>query len=223
MSAPGLTVYGLEIPANIHSLAGFRAWVAGLGEERRVRATFASGEVFVDMSPQSYKTHEPLVEAINRVLLNLAVESGLGHYYLPPSWITAEDAISTEPDGFLVFWERLRSGAVRVNPENEAELVGCPDMTLEVVSRSSTRKDLEVLVRDYARAGVREYWIADARQDELVFRIQALRDGQYAPAATAEGGWVTSPLWGREFLLRRVTNPAGLPDFLLEVREPPTD
>ncbi len=220
MSAPNLTVYGLEIPANVHSLAGFRAWVASLGEERRVRATFASGEVFVDMSPQSYKTHEPLVEAINRVLLNLAAESDLGHYYLPPSWITAEDSISTEPDGFLVFWERLRSGVVRVNPENEAELLGRPDMTLEVVSRSSTRKDLEVLVRDYAQAGIGEYWIADARHDELIFLIQVLRDGHYLPQAADEAGWVASPIWRREFRLRRVTNPAGLSDFLLEMRKP---
>ncbi len=217
---PSLTVYGLEIPTDVHSLDGFRAWVARLGEERGVRATFASGEVFVDVSPQSYRTHEPLVEAINRVLLNLAGESGLGHYYLPPSWITAADSISTEPDGFLVLWERLRCGAVRVNPENEAELLGRPDMTLEVVSRSSTRKDLEVLVRDYARAGVREYWIADARADELVFRVLVSREGRYVPQAADEEGWTVSPIWHREFRLRRVANPAGLPDFLLDVREP---
>ena len=218
MSAPSLTVYGLEIPANIYSLDGFRAWVASLGAESGVRATFASGEVFVDMSPQSYKTHEPLVEAINRVLLNLAAESGLGHYYLPPSWITAEGSVSTEPDGFLVFGDRLRSGAVRVNPENEAELLGRPDMTLEVVSRSSTRKDLEVLVRDYAKAGVGEYWIADARQDEIVFLVHVLREGRYVAQAADGEGWVASPIWRRELRLRRVTNPAGLPDFLLEAR-----
>jgi Uma2 family endonuclease len=219
VSVPNLTVYGLEIPADVHSLAGFRAWVRGLSEDHRVRATYASGEVFVDVSPQSYKTHEPLVEAINRVLLNLADALGLGHYYLPPSWITAGELVSTEPDGFLVLWERLRSGAVRVNPENEAELLGRPDMTLEVVSRSSTRKDLEVLVRDYAQAGVQEYWIADARHDALDFRIQVLTEDGYVQRAADEEGWISSPLWRREFRLTRVTNPAGHPDFRLEARE----
>ncbi|MGE0712057.1 MAG: Uma2 family endonuclease [Planctomycetota bacterium] len=208
----------MEIPRDIHSLAGFRRWVEGLGEDSGLQATYASGEVFVDVSPQSYRTHGPLVAAINRVLLGLAAAEGLGQYHLPPSWITCGEAISTEPDGFLIRWDRLRSGEVRVNPANEAELLGCPDMTLEVVSRSSARKDTDVLVRDYARAGVAEYWLADARQDRLSLQLLVLRAGAYVAQPPDPEGWLASEVWGREFRLRRSLDPAGQSGFELEVR-----
>lgn len=213
-----LTVFGLEIPGDVHTLDGFRAWVSTL-EERGLRVHFYRGRVEVDVSPQDYRSHEPLVAAVNLGLARLAKELDLGRYFMPPSWVTHEETgLSTEPDGFLVRWESFGT-RVRVNPERPTELLGRPDLVFEAVSATTVRKDLKELIEGYARAGVPEYWIADARQAEPSLRIlvpgaeAAYRDAEPDPA-----GLVLSPTFGRCFRLRPFTNRAGLPDFELEVK-----
>lgn len=213
-----LTIGGLEIPKTVDTLEGFRRWVGRLGDEAP-RVHYSRGKVHIEMTPQSYDHHEPLADEINGVLRELAKALDLGKYYMPPSWVTcAAGDLSTEPDGFLAFWETLRSGALRVNPARRSELLGRPDMALEVVSKTTAKKDLEDLVRDYAGAGVAEYWIADARRSPLVFRILALRGDSYVDVRPDGDGFLASAVWGRSFRLVPFTNKAGLPDFRLEVR-----
>lgn len=217
---PTVTVDGLEIPEGAMGFAGFREWVAALGEGAP-RVHYARGRIYVEMTPQIYETHARLVQAINRVLDRLAVEGGPGLYYMPPSWITDERAeLSTEPDGFLVRWASLESGRVRIHPARETEMVGHPDMALEVVSKSSAKKDLEHLVHEYARSGVREYWIADGREERVSFRILVADGaGRFREQPADEEGWIASPIWGRAFCLERFTNRAGMTDFRLRCRE----
>jgi Uma2 family endonuclease len=207
---------GFEVPVSAARLDGFRAWVSTL-DEQGPRVSFCAGRVFVEMSPQSYRSHGPLVTAINRTLGSMTTDRDLGMYCTPPSWLTHEaTGLSTEPDGFLVLWSSFESGQARLNPERETEMLGRPDLVLEVVSRSSERKDLIEHVRGYASAGVPEYWIADARAD-LVFRILVLEQGVYRDQVASDG-WLASPLLGGWFRLLGLTNRAGLPDFRLEVR-----
>lgn len=219
-SARTMNVYGLEIPEAVYTLEGFREWVGGLGD-KAPHVHFYRGRVEIERTPQDYETHVPLVKKINRVLEGLGQELSLGIYFVPPSWVTIPaDGPSTEPDGFLFRWEALRSGKARITPERKTEMLGRPDMVLEVVSKTSVRKDLRELVEGYARAGVPEYWIADARRERLVFRILILgEDGRYADLEPRRGDWLRSPTWGRSFRLKRFTNQAGLADFSLEVKE----
>lgn len=213
-------VLGVDVPARAHTLGGFRAWVSALPESSpRLRATFCSGGVYIDASPQDYDSHAPLVAEVNRVLGTLAVESELGMYFTPASWFThARAGLSTEPDGMLVRFESFRSGRARINPRRRSELLGAPDMVLEVVSSSNPGKDLVDLVRDYARAGVAEYWLVDAREGALEFQLLVLEGRRYRPARRDRRGWVRSATLERRFRLRRVTNAAGLADFRLDVR-----
>ena len=51
------------------------------------------------------------------------------------------------------------------------ELDGSPDMVLEVVSDSSVEKDIDVLMDLYWKAGIREYWLVDARGERIEFKI----------------------------------------------------
>jgi hypothetical protein len=91
----------------------------------------------VEVSPQSYDTHEPLVGAVNATLRALASELDVGRYFLPPSWFTHEATLlSTEPEGFLALWESLEGGHLRINPDRRTEMLGRPDMVLEVVSNT---------------------------------------------------------------------------------------
>jgi Uma2 family endonuclease len=170
------------------------------------------------MSPQNYRRHEPLVRALNLALCGLAQELDLGRYFLPPSWLSHKPCdLSTEPDGFFALWSTLESGELCVNPEREVEMLGRPDMVLEVVSDSSRRKDLVDHVADYAQTGVREYWIADARTDIVELRILTLGQGAYADVQAVDG-WIPSPLWRRSFRVRELPARAGLPDFRLDIR-----
>lgn len=212
-----LTVGELEIPFDVRTLEGFREWAATLDEQAPLVA-FINGHVFVDMS-QSHKTHSPVTTEVNRVLSTLTLEQGTGMYSMAPSWFTCEAAgLSAEPDGFFVRYETLRAGQLAVHPTREHEMVGRPDFVLEVVSRSSRRKDLVEGVVGYAKAGIGEYWIVDARGDEIDFRVLLLRGDAYEAVAPDGDGFRESPTWGRAFRLRRVTNPAGLPEFRLDVR-----
>jgi Uma2 family endonuclease len=215
-----LQVDGLQIPFAARTLDGFREWCGGLGEHAP-RASFISGNVYVEMTPQSYRTHAPIVKAINRVLMELGEDSGRGEYYWSPSWITCDEAgLSTEPDGFFASKRTLERGLLRVHPKREHEMVGRPDFVLEVVSKSSPQKDVLHLRRAYARAGVREYWIVDALEHEPQFSMLVLRRGRYREVAPDAQGWRTSPFWRRAFRLRPAKGVARGVAYRLDVREP---
>ena len=82
---------------------------------------------------------------------------------------------AVKPDALFASTDAL-ADRVRIlegQKEGYVELEGSPDMVLEVVSDSSVRKDTERLRRDYWEAGIREYWLVDARTDPLVLRYYA--------------------------------------------------
>lgn len=127
--------------------------------------------------------------------------------------------LSTEPDGTLVSFESLKSGAVRYASGRNGlvEVTGSPDLALEVVSESSVTKDTEVLRRLYYRAGVEEYWLADGRGRRPSFDILVRGRGGFA-AAPKRAGWIRSPLLGRSFRLTSAPDEPGYTDHDLETR-----
>ena len=75
--------------------------------------------------------------------------------------------------------------------EDSLEAEGSPDMVLEVVSATSRRKDTVVLRELDWRAGVKEYWLAEPRRDDVTFDI--LRHAPKGYVATRKpGGWIKS-------------------------------
>ena len=73
-------------------------------------------------------------------------------------------------------------------------------MVLEVVSKRSEKKDNSILREDYFTAGVREYWLVDARQDPASFEI--LKRGTDGFVNTRkQDGWIKSAVFGRSFKL----------------------
>jgi Uma2 family endonuclease len=210
-----LTVGALDIPADVHTLQGFRTWAAGLAEDGPL-VSFYDGRVHLEMSPQNVFDHAPLVAEINGVLHRIARDEGLGRYFVPPTWVTVEHAsLSTEPDGLFLSRAQLLAGAVRLEPNRPIEILGPPTMTLEVVSRTSARKDLVSLREGYAKAGVHEYWIVDAREG-ISFELLVLDQGAWVRSAPDSEGFVSSSVWGRRFRLRRIVDEVGLPDFRLD-------
>ena len=221
MAMPTLTIDELEVPFDIQTLEGFRAWMRTL-EEGAPRASFLQGDVWLEMTPQNYRSHSPVVREINWTLVGLTKELKTGLYFMPPSWLTCTEAgLSTEPDGFFARFETLKGGAMRLNPGRADEMQGRPDFVFEAVSTSSRRKDLVHLVGAYASAGIGEYWIADMREDRADLRVLVLDlAGAYRQVAPDREGFLASPTWQRRFRLRRYVNEAGMPDVEVEVRTP---
>lgn len=131
-----------------------------------------------------------------------------------------EAGLSAEPDILFAYWETIRSGRLRLverEPSSVRELEGAPDMALEVISRSSVRKDTEVLRERYWRAGVPEYWLVDARGAVPRFEILRHAEAGYV-SVEAQDGWLFSTVFNRFFRLTQQTNPLGHPQYRLEVR-----
>src|SRR5262249_30225233 len=97
------------------------------------------------------------------------------------------------------------------------ELEGTPDMVLEVVSDSSVEKDTVILRQAYAEAGIREYWLVDARQEPLRFDI--LRLGARGDVASRKrSGWLRSEVFDRWFRLTQQPGGDGFPLWTLEMQ-----
>ena len=56
---------------------------------------------------------------------------------------------------------------------------GAPDLTLEILSPSTRSKDMLLKTCKYANAGVREYWIVDPENEEVL--VYDLEHGKFAP------------------------------------------
>lgn len=91
-------------------------------------------------------------------------------------------------------------------------------MVLEVISKTSVRKDTQDLRRKYAQAGVPELWLVDARAEPPTFDLLVLQEGSHTPVEPDPDGFCASPVWGRTFRLRRITDPPGQPDYRLDTR-----
>jgi Uma2 family endonuclease len=213
----------LRIPTSAFTLAGFRAWATSDAFPEHVRAAFIDQEVYLDMTKEDPEAHVSPKGEITRVLLNLNREVKSGKFYADGLRVSNEAAgVSNDPDGTFVSWETLDSGRARLVPrEGEqgryTELEGTPDWLMEIVSDSSVQKDTERLRAAYHRAGVREYWLIDARGDDIAFQILSWRKTGYV-AAPNRDGWQRSKVFGRSFRLVRERDRRGFWEYTLEVR-----
>jgi Uma2 family endonuclease len=214
----------ISVPEDAHKLAGFRAWVTSDEFPERGRICYMNGEVLVDMSPEKLESHNQVKSEINRVIGELIRALDLGKYYPDGLWLTNDESdLSTEPDGTFASWECLESGRAALVPsirddDDFLEMRGSPDWVVEVVSTSSIRKDAQILPETYHQAGVREYWLIDARGDELQFTVFHHRPEGYV-AATSVDGWLTSEVFGRQFRLERIRDRIGGWQYTLLARE----
>jgi Uma2 family endonuclease len=211
----------IVIPPTAHTLAGFRAWYASDDFPEEGRIEFLAGEIIIDMGHERVSSHVSLKGEFARALITLAKELNLGQFFTDGVRVVNEDAnLSNEPDGCLVTWEAVRSRRVRLQQsrdgEDETEVVGSPDMVVEIVSPSSVRMDTVRLPELYHRAGIREYWLVDARGDDIAFTIFRHAPSGYQPAGTTDG-WLSSDVFGRQMRLERSETPIGTWDYHLLV------
>jgi Uma2 family endonuclease len=213
----------VRIPRSAATLAGFRAWVKSQDFPEHVRVTFVDGEIYYDMSNEELETHNQPKSEVLRVLMNLNRKLKLGRYYGDGVLVTNEAAeVSNNPDGTFIRAATLQSGRVRLVARegvegHYVEIVGIPDMVLEIVSAGSVRKDTQQLRAAYHRAGIPEYWLIDARQEEISFQILHWQRAAYKPGP-GTGSWQQSHVFNRRFRLTRQRNELDLWEYTLQVR-----
>jgi Uma2 family endonuclease len=212
----------VAIPPGAHTLAGFRNWYASDDFPEEGRISYLAGEIIVDMSQERLSSHVAIKGEFTRVLITLARERQLGQFLTDGTRVVNETAdLSHEPDGCFISRASVDAGSVRFQPgadgKDITEVVGSPDMVLEIVSPSSVRKDKNLLPTLYHKAGIREYWLVDVRRDEIQFDLFRHTPEGYVSAAEVEG-WRMSDVFSRQFRIERTTSPVGMTDYLLQSR-----
>lgn len=64
----------------------------------------------------------------------------------------------------------------------EKRIVGVPDLVIEILSNSTSKKDKTVKYNRYQRAGVKEYWIVDP-SNEIIY-VYLLNNGKFVQSDT---------------------------------------
>lgn len=214
----------VEIPEGVsQSLGTFRAWALSGQMPRSGRFAFLNQKIWMDPSMEELFRHNGLISEIHLTLGTLLKQAGSGYLFWERVLYTNEEfGFAIEPDGLYVSFDSLQGGAaelVRSADGRVLEIQGTIDMTLEVVSKSSVRKDTHVLRQLYHRAGVREYWLIDSRRSPARFEILTWDSEDYR-SVTSVDGWIESKVFGRSFRLDEMVDPLGNPRFLLAIQQP---
>jgi Uma2 family endonuclease len=212
------------IPEFVHDLATFREWLQSDDFPEGPSISFLEGGILVDMSYEEITTHAMVKTAIVGALNAINEADDLGVLIGDGARLSNIEAdVSNEPDVVFVTYESIESKKAtftprKKDPEQSVELLGTPDLVVEIVSDSSVRKDTAVLRSNYHTAGIPEYWLVDARGDQISFQVLNHRQAGYAAASTKHG-WTRSRILDRDFRLTRKKNRVGMWSYRLETRD----
>ncbi len=205
----------LRVPTNIDSLRKFREWGHADDFPEKMHVSYIAGDVEVEMSPENAEFHgKPKVQLVIR-LGALIEERDLGDLYTDSMMLVCPEAdLATEPDLVFCSYDAQQAGRVRASEwvagsGNFVEIVGAPDLVVEVVSRSSVRKDTKSLREKYFKAGIPEYWLIDTRGFSIDFQLLVRGVSGYELAEPDAEGYRLSQVFQTRFLLTRRRNPLG--------------
>ncbi|MBI3862482.1 MAG: Uma2 family endonuclease [Planctomycetia bacterium] len=208
-----------SIPDWVSDLEAFRRWARSDDFPESGTISYLDGAIWVDNSMEQLFTHNQVKAAITAPLVLLVQQMQSGRF-VPDRMLYSNVAVgfSTEPDGLYFNWSTVQSGRLKLIEGADGgfvELEGIPDMVLEVVSRTSVRKDTVVLRKSYWEAGISEYWLVDARGANPAFEILRHTSEGYVSTETGAAG-IFSSVFGKSFRMLKRTDPLGNPEFLVE-------
>jgi Uma2 family endonuclease len=215
----------LRIPSTAHTLSGFRRWMASRSFPEHGRISFLGGEIEVDMSPEDIISHNNPKTAITIALGLLIDAEDIGHAYSDGvCLINAEADVSNEPDFMFCSWDALASKRVRLRTVSRkhckyTEVIGSPDLVVEIVSDSSVKKDRKELYQRYFAAGILEYWLIDCRSDQAIdFQLLSRGRRAYRRTPADQDEFFASKVLLARFRLVRTRDRLGFWKHRLECR-----
>ena len=142
----------------------------------------------IPMAPSPNTYHQRLVTRLFRLLDGFVQSHELGEVFLAPFDVVMAEDNTAQPD--LLFIAKENAGIVK------NWVFGPPDLMVEILSPSSIRRDRQDKLEQYARFGVKEYWIVDPANRSL--EILTLQDKRFAvhssAVETGQSGF-TGPRW----------------------------
>jgi Uma2 family endonuclease len=205
------------------SFESFRRWALSDDFPETGRHDFVNGRYVKDLAPEPLFSHNAVKGAIAATLMHSEEDGDL--LTIAGARVTTPACeLSVQPDVSLTKWRSFDTGRVTLTPhpnrpDDAIEIVGPPDLVVEVVSDSSVGKDTCDLYRLYFDADVREYWLVDARGAELTFRLLARGRTDWNEVASDADGFYASPVLGRRYRLDREAGSRGEWQYDLIERE----
>jgi len=120
------------------------------------------------VSPAPNTLHQTIVGLLFDLILEAARRSG-GRVLLGPTDVVLDDHTILRPD--VLYVRRDKRNIVR------ERVVGPPDLAIEVLSPSNSRRDRVDKLGLYAQYGVAEYWIVDPVERQFDFLVN--RNGKF--------------------------------------------
>jgi Uma2 family endonuclease len=116
---------------------------------------------YIDVLPMPTSSHQRLLAYLYGLLLTFVVSRDLGEALFAPLKVRIQRREYREPDILFALKEHA-------NLKGERYWKGA-DLVMEIVSpdAKSRRRDLKKKRRDYAKAGIPEYWIIDPLQEKI--------------------------------------------------------
>ncbi len=117
------------------------------------RHELIEGEHVVTPAPNA--KHQLIAGAIYALIWNYLEANRIGEVFIAPFDVVLSEFSVVEPD--VLYLSNERADAVLT----EANVRGVPELVVEVVSKSTRRRDETVKRALYERMGVTEYWVVD--------------------------------------------------------------
>lgn len=205
----------IEIPT-IRDWADFRRWALSEDFPQRGRIDYIAGKIEVDRSPEDRYFHGTLKLRVASAIEQRVFDLDLGDTCTSNTRISHVPAdLSAEPDVVVVSYQAMDQGRARLVPKvtreegRYVEIEGGPDLVVEIVSDRSVKKDTERLPVAYYQAGVREYWLIDARGEELSFQILRRGSTTFEPTPPDSDAYQRSKVLGARYRLERSRHQRG--------------
>ena len=127
------------------------------------------GEKF--MAPSAGAYHNDIMGELYSTIRLYVRKNNLGYVFTDSLDVHLPDGNLFKPDLIIV----KKENAAIINWQKG--IYGVPDMVVEVLSRSTRKKDLTIKKDIYESNGVKEYWIVDPRAKSV--DVYILRDGKF--------------------------------------------
>lgn len=162
-----------------HSAMSYEEFINNVDEN--AHAEWVNGETILFMPPLI--RHQQIVGFLYAFLINFVQSYQLGEVLTAPTEMkVSPDSNAREPDILFIAQTHL-------DRLTEKRLMGPADLIVEVVSPESVYRDRSDKFDEYEAAGVREYWVVDARPGKERIDFWVLdENGRYRAALPDENG-----------------------------------